>query len=95
MDNLGYRHQRAYCYYRQRQRRRQALVGALYPLILKLYLLIPLLDLPQSLFNSHWLSPLSWPRLNRSPHAFAVIRADQAIAVFVGSHLGGHFARLI
>jgi hypothetical protein len=34
-------------YHRHRQRHRQALVGALYPLIL-------LLDLFQSLFNSHW-----------------------------------------
>jgi hypothetical protein len=38
---------------------------------------------------------LSWPRLKRSPHAFAVIRADQAVAVFVGIHLSDGFACLV
>ena len=55
-----HRHHRADPHGHHRQRYRQALVGALYPLILTLYLLILLLDLLQSLFNGHWSSPLSW-----------------------------------
>jgi hypothetical protein len=43
-----------------RHRHRQALVGALYPLIL-------LLDLLQSLFNRHWYSPLSCPGFSVLP----------------------------
>jgi len=54
-----HRHHRADPHGHHRQRYRQALVGALYPLILTLYLLILLLDLLQSLFNGHWSSPLS------------------------------------
>jgi hypothetical protein len=37
---------------------------------------------------------LSWPRLNYLAFAFAVIRADHAVAIFVGTHIGDHFACL-
>ena len=37
----------------------------------------------------------SWPRFQRPPFAFAVIRADHAVAVFVSHHLGDAFACLV
>jgi hypothetical protein len=41
-----------------------------------------------------WLNR-SWPRLKRSPYAFAVIRADHAVAVIISIHLDDIFARRI
>jgi hypothetical protein len=37
----------------------------------------------------------SWPRLKRSPHAFAVKSADHAVAVFVCIHWGDRFVCLV
>jgi hypothetical protein len=62
---------------RRRQRHRQALVALFKTLNFPFKLL-------KYLINSHQSSPLSWPRLERPAHAFAVPSADHAVAVLVG-----------
>ena len=37
----------------------------------------------------------SWPRRERAAFAFAVVCADQAVAVFVGTHGGDGFACIV
>ena len=46
----------------------------------------------QQTFDATASGAQSWPRLKRSPHTFAVIRADHAVAVVVDLHSRDIFA---
>ena len=45
-------------------------------------------------FRANFSSRLSRPRLKRPAFALAVDGTDHAVAVFVGTHIGDHFACL-